>query len=248
MRQLLAILALLCSPAFAGRTFNSTSDLINIPGSGTAVDINNGPMTISLWMYPTDITSKEHDPISHWGGGTFQYLIAIGSGAIGGPSEAGFYVGTVGAETGIYGGCGSLSPNHWYNIVMAIDTAGTFSGTPALTFYVSGFVTCSVEIAFVNHRTSASTPVTIGGQAGSANFQGTIAEVGIWNQILSPAEITALQNGISPNQIREPGFAAYYPLYGIASPEPDFGGNILNGVLTGTTAGPQCPCGKPVRF
>lgn len=64
-------------------------------------------------------------------------------------------------------------------------------------------------------------------------MDGIIAEAAIWNGVeLSLDEIAALGNRVSPLRIRPAALAAYWPLPGIGSPEPDIIGGYhmtLNG-------------------
>ena len=48
--------------------------------------------------------------------------------------------------------------------------------------------------------------------AGSRVIDGQIAEVGIWNALLTPAEITALSKGFSPSHIRPTAMRFHAPL------------------------------------
>lgn len=51
---------------------------------------------------------------------------------------------------------------------------------------------------------------------------GRIAEAGIWNVQLNASEIAALAKGVSPLRIRPNALVAYWPLFGVGSPEPDY--------------------------
>lgn len=55
-----------------------------------------------------------------------------------------------------------------------------------------------------------------------AYFSGKIAEVGVWNIDLSPAELTMLARGVSPLLVRPASLVTYCPVYGRNSPEIDF--------------------------
>lgn len=237
---------MLAVPCFAGRNFNGSTDVDTIPASGNPIDISTGPMTISFWMYPTVVGTTEHEPLAKYNtsSGTLQqYLISIGSTGVGGTGQIGFIVGSYSALLGVYGACGTVTPNHWYNVTLAVDTAGVYTGSPAVTLTMSGFSACSVSVAFQERRTAGGPNLTIGGFTGTSNYAGTMCEIGIWNQILSPQELGALRSGVPPNRVRFPVF--YKPYYGVASPEPDLSGNRLNGALTGTTPANHCPVTPP---
>jgi Concanavalin A-like lectin/glucanases superfamily len=64
-------------------------------------------------------------------------------------------------------------------------------------------------------------------------FDGSIAELGVWNAALTAAELAALGKGYSPRLIRPQSLKFYWPLIGRASPETE----LINGkvgTITGT--------------
>jgi len=52
-------------------------------------------------------------------------------------------------------------------------------------------------------------------------MSGRIAEAAIWNVALNATEILALSKGVHPLTVRPDAIAAYWPLFGLDSPEPD---------------------------
>jgi Concanavalin A-like lectin/glucanases superfamily len=70
-------------------------------------------------------------------------------------------------------------------------------------------------------------------------FDGRLADIAIWSVQLTAGEAVALSRGRRPHEIRPQ--ARFYPLDGLASPEPDLSGNAANATLTGSSvfaAGP----------
>jgi Concanavalin A-like lectin/glucanases superfamily len=65
-------------------------------------------------------------------------------------------------------------------------------------------------------------------------YNGNLAEVGIWNQALTAAEVLALSKGVSPLMIRLLNLKGYWPLQGVAFPEADLAGTQANAALVGT--------------
>lgn len=246
MKRFALILALLlASPLYAGRSFNGTSDIIVIPASGNALDISSGPTTISFWMYPTTIPgTNSHYPLSNYGGGSAGQF-AIGFGACGGICSAtgvlGFLIGAAGEETGIFSSCGTYTANKWYQVVVFVNTVGAVAGQ-----IVSGGTSCTTAIAFTEQRQAGTNEFNIGGIDGAADFQGTVAEVAVWNSLLTASQMAALQTacpvGASARRMSLPNPVGYFPLWGAASPEPDLGGNKNNGTLTGTAQANHPPC------
>jgi hypothetical protein len=246
MRKILSLLLLILLPVagHAGRGF-AGSDLIVANGIGSALDISSGSITMSAWFYPTTVDSSEHDIVSHWngtsntsGGSGGQFIVSVGGG-LGATNSVQWAVGCCGG-LGAYGACGTITPNHWYNVIL-FGNAGSTAG-----IYVSGYTTCSGFVDWGNSRLAGQNNFNIGGANGTPTFKGSIAEVGYWNTLLNQNEIAALQSGVSPNKIRRGSLVGYFPLYGAGSPEPDYSGNKNNGTLTGTTTVPHCPCQFPL--
>jgi hypothetical protein len=100
--------------------------------------------------------------------------------------------------------------------------------TPSITLLYT-----STEFDVARYGTSVTT---------SQMFGGSIADVAVWNVALSQIEATALAKGIRPNLIRRGALVGYWPLDGLASPEPDLSGNLNNGTITGS---PTLASGPP---
>jgi len=64
---------------------------------------------------------------------------------------------------------------------------------------------------------------------------GRIAEAAIWNVALSDDDVASLSKGFSPLLIRPQSLAAYWPLFGNDSPEPDRWTGSFNLTVTGAT-------------
>ena len=83
--------------------------------------------------------------------------------------------------------------------------------------------------------------------AGAARFfNGRIAEVGLWRAVLSADEILSASQGVSPSRIRPGALIGYWPIWGVASPEPDLSDLGNHGTVTGTApAADHAPVGRP---
>jgi len=253
MRRFLLLLVLqmvLLPPAYAGRSFNGSSDVITVPSTGNALDISSGPETISFWFYPTVIpVSGSHYPLSNYGTNG-QFAIGFGACALSCSAAGvlGFVEGTFATLTGVFGGCGTYTANQWYQVIYYVDTAGTLQGSPTAGIIVSGGTSCNSIQGFREKRVSGIGQFTIGGITGSADFQGTVAEVTVWNTLLSASQFTALQT-VCPNGGAARRFAFPKPVYsaplwgssGTAS-EADLSGNKFNGTRTGTAQANHAPC------
>jgi hypothetical protein len=71
-----------------------------------------------------------------------------------------------------------------------------------------------------------------GGSAYAQFWPGSIAEAAVWNAALSDQEVAALAAGLNPRRIRPASLVAYWPLWGLASPEPDLSDSANNLTLT----------------
>jgi Concanavalin A-like lectin/glucanases superfamily len=238
-----------------GRAFNGSSQIV-APAVGNLLDIsNNNPMTVSAWFNVTNF-STEHDIVTKWGasGADANFILTVGITNWGSATGLSYCVGAAYNLTGCYGVVpGTLSANTWYNIVLAVDPAGKYAGSPAISCMVAlaGVQIGYQEQGFRENRTAGGVNVSIGGQSATGgNFSGMVAEVGIWNDILSPGEIVALQGGIPPVQVRRTKLQGYWPLYGVSgtSIEPDLSGNLYTGTLTGTTPTNHSPTGRGTRY
>jgi hypothetical protein len=78
--------------------------------------------------------------------------------------------------------------------------------------------------------------VRIGDDHFSNHLDGAVAELCVWNVILTNPERVALSKGVPALRIRPTAITVYAPLYGIGSPEPDYvGGNDFTLVNTPAT-------------
>ena len=66
-------------------------------------------------------------------------------------------------------------------------------------------------------------------------YDGDLCEGALWSADLTDGETLALGNGVHPCVIRRSSLAGYWPIYGAASPEPDWSGSGNNLTVTGTT-------------
>ena len=114
---------------------------------------------------------------------------------------------------------GSATANNQSDTGAAVVTAGTWyhaCGTATSATSYSSFLNGASK----NTNTVSTSPtginrVSIGledASTGGAPFNGSIAEVGIWNVVLADAEIDLLAKGIKPTQLRPDKLIFYFPL------------------------------------
>lgn len=141
-----------------------------------------------------------------------------------------------------------------------MGTSGTFTST-STTFSVGTWnhaafvsIASNSRAVYLNGagkatNTSGVTPSGLnltdvgcdGGSSRSNYFNGSIAEVGIWNVALTDQEVSALAAGALPHTVRPGKLVAYWPLWGLHSPEIDLSGSAQNMVITGATAANHAP-------
>jgi hypothetical protein len=83
---------------------------------------------------------------------------------------------------------------------------------------------------------------------GDATFTGRIAEVAVWNIAMSDAEVQALTLGAHPLRFRPTNLIFYFPLWGVASPEPNLSGYAYHGTVTGAVLADHAPLGRYVPY
>jgi hypothetical protein len=244
----LLLLILSALPLYAGRTFNGSTDKITANGIGSALDISGGNLTVSFWWYPTSVNSGTQAAVAHFsngvGGSQFWVGLGVPSG-IAAANQLGYGVGCCGAVTGeSYANCASASTaNKWYQVVLW-SINGTSTG-----LLVNGGTFCNISTGWDGATISPGQHnFTIGNQTPGTSYPATgiIAEIAVWNTTLTLGQMKALASvcpvGGAARRMGFPQPAGYFPLWGVASPEPDLSGNVLNGTLTGTSPAIHAPC------
>lgn len=209
------------------RSFNGSSDVVTTGNFNTP----NTPITISLWAKSSTATTG------------LQAFIGTRCGAANlGPQFR-------------FDGSGNLQFSR--NNVLVIATSS------GITLSNSAFKLCAVTYDQVNcifyygdaSGVQTSTTATNLGLSTNTNgytigasctnnsdvastqwFSGPLADVAVWNVILTTSEITALCRGARPSRVRPLSLLSWWPLDGLQSPEPDLSGNAHNGTLTGTAS------------
>lgn len=226
------------------RSFDGTDDVISC-GSGTSIDnIFSGGGAIVAWIRPTGwgegnfgrIAQKDDGPSNGWG------FLVDNSAAFGGNTECiNFYhwwsTGPVVAvwETPT----SSIALNAWQHVAIVYNKGST-SNDPVL--YINGVSQTITETTAPAGTAvdDAASDLYIGDRADSLRcFVGQLAHIHAYKGVtLSAGEIRQLMR--YPGSIRR-GLAAYWPLWGTSSPEPDYSGNGNSGTVTGATAGTTEP-------
>ena len=132
---------------------------------------------------------------------------------------------------------GTVTAGTWFH------AAGVWSATNSRVAYLNGSAGTT--------DTTSVTPVTVDRTSIGAlerlsptgYLDGVVAEAAIWSVALTTDEIVALAAGANPRRIRAHGLGAYWPLWGVASPEVDLGqqGNTYHMTVTGAVQADHAP-------
>lgn len=246
MKTLTAFVLLLTLPCFAGRSFNGTTDVLTLAGNGNAIDLTGQKLTVSMWLYIPSLPGAEVDPMGKCqAAAQCQYLLFLNE--PGHANQLGFYVRdqvSLNHDQFVY--CTTVpTTSVWHNFVAAMDFSATGNNMLAYLDGVQCGANAVTNVAFI---VSLGANLWIGGSPASfgngpaTHFAGRIAETAIWAARLSAGEVQSLATGQSPANVNRSTLVGYWPLLALASPEPDLSGNLINAVLTGTTAVNHCPC------
>jgi concanavalin A-like lectin/glucanase superfamily protein len=157
---------------------------------------------------------------------------------------------------GSYGGSPGSTVGYQYdgtNIGTAITSAiptgvwahlcAVFTNNGSRSVFLNGAAkvtdTTTVSAITVN-RTMVATAY-VGGSVFAPNFGGDIAEFAVYNAALTDAEVALLAAGNPASAVRAANLAAYYPLLGTTSPEPDVQGGTGLTLVGSPAAAPHPP-------
>lgn len=137
-----------------------------------------------------------------------------------------------------------LSINLWQSVALAY----TFGTGSSIALYVNAVLKAGSWIAQAGNDIpyTGTNPMLIGiFQDGTNPWIGRIAEVALWKgHTLTQAEVTALHNGARILSIAPAYLKGYWPLWGVATPEPDLSGNAYHGTVTGAVLADHAPVSR----
>jgi hypothetical protein len=205
------------------RKFNGTTDFIDV-SNAPILNPAGGMLSISAWVLTT-VTQTS-------------FVVARDDASLG----RSYAFGTGGSNELLLQMAGgtlivssAISINVWHHIATT-GPGSTWRG------FIDGIdVGAAVNTTAIPSQTGST---TIGKRtyAGFNNpFTGNIAEVGMWNIILSSAEVYALAKGARPYSIRPRSLIGCWRMDGYGHPALDSSVYGHNGVLTGTTFVPGPP-------
>ncbi len=211
------------------RTFNGTDTSLDL----TSAVVSAYPITIACWCNIDNITAQHFLVSIADTAGDSEYVALIAKGDVGG------------------------DPIRWG--VVSVTDPSVNAAADTSTGYSAGVWhhACGVsESALVHHAyidggskgsdtsTDENFPVSVDATSigrlvrlnPAAYTAGKIAEVGIWDVVLTDGEVKGLAAGLSPVTVRPANLVSYWPIYGLGSPEPDLSGNKNNLTLTNAPA------------
>lgn len=217
------------------RLLNGSSDYL----SSATTPVTDYPLTLAAWGRPHNVTVNMTAIAVEDGsiGKPFVRLQLFGAG--GDTLRAQVHSTTSQAQSAT---TDTYSANTWHHF------GGVFPSTTSRTAYLDGVAgaedTTNISITNIDNINVGrlqfdGTPIQ--------HFDGDLAEVAIWDVALSGAEMASLAQGISPKYIRPQSLVAYWPLYGLSSPEVDFSGGDYGLTVTGATASDHAPISLSTR-
>lgn len=192
----------------------------------------NAPATLAAWFRSDDTTILQC-MIGLFNGGDYFYLQAAGTDAQKIYAAAGDNPNFETAAT-----TAGYNANTWHH------ACAVFASSTSRSAYLDGG-SKGTNVNFCNPTGLDTTHIGTTWGAGGNHFSGRIAEAAIWNVALTDDEVLALAGGVSPTRIRPGSIQAYWPLYGTASPEPDYRGTYNMTLNNGPTQADHAPVQVP---
>lgn len=224
------------------RSFDANSSNFLTVGDVAAIDITGFPITVAAWAKTNSLVT-EQGIATKWGaaGANQQYELELSN-----TGKITFGVVAAGPVGTVVTGATTVTQGAWFHACGRQTANDVF-------VYLNGVQ----DGTNVNQRSiqNTATDLLIGKFPSGLAFNGLLAEVAIWNLDLTPAEIAQLAAGTNPSAIQAANLKGYWPLCGIASPEPDLAsGNsaTISGTVPGSSQKPHnnvpCPAGGVVAI
>jgi concanavalin A-like lectin/glucanase superfamily protein len=129
----------------------------------------------------------------------------------------------------------SLTVGAWSHVACSFGSSSNF-------VYLNGVKSTA---ATPSSKTGSSSPATFVGALDASGvtyyWDGDLAEFAIYNATLTDAEVTQLAAGNPASAVRAANLAAYYPILGTTSPEPDVQGGTGLTLFGAPTSAPHPP-------
>ncbi len=207
----------------------AATDRLTVAASTPINDLNT--VTVTAWIHPQTL-----------GGGSFGRIIDKSQRLLYVASTAHIRWANARATTTAlqYTAANSITLNTWHFL------AATFSDSDTGHVYIGTLSTGGLTEATYDTNTAGAgaytadnaTALTIGNTgAATRNFDGYIANLMMWNTVLTVGELNAVMRG---SMARASALAGWWPLWGISAPEPNWVGTG-DGTVTGATRSDHPP-------
>jgi hypothetical protein len=175
------------------RLFNGTTDRLDW---ASVANLATSAKTLALWINAETLTTDQYFFNINNGAAVsgFRFFLrgAVVTGSLG-------YRQVGATDLQRYGNTTVLTANTWTHLLATHN--GTFTDYTTVHIYLNG-----TEIASYFTGVNGDTPTALTGlwsvggrpEDDTRNFDGQIAEVGLWNRVLTAAEIALLANAYSP--------------------------------------------------
>ncbi|MBZ9577464.1 prepilin-type N-terminal cleavage/methylation domain-containing protein [Patescibacteria group bacterium] len=170
--------------------FNGSTDYVNC-GNDPSIDITH-PITISAWVYPKGFGAYNTIVGKRDNSAATNYALRINNNTV-----LSYYFGN--GSWRVYTASYTFSQDTWYHVGVTVNSSGN------IIFYVNGKDIGSSSTSYT--PVPASNPLGVGsyrGDAAAEAFNGTIDEVGIYEEALSSAQIKKLYvEGLERHKLAE---------------------------------------------
>ena len=213
------------------RTFNGSTNRINV-ASAASISLAVQALTFGGWVKLSSLTHT-HTVLSKGDAGSFRAnygLYIYDQGFLGGSNFKYIRLFVADGSNGwTHDGTAALSSGVWAHVM------GVYDGSN-LKAYLNGAAVG--QTAKTGNLPTNTDDLTLGyfksGGSGQDWLQGDLAEIAVWNAVLTAGEIASLAKGFAPYLIRPQSLNFYMPVQGNNSPELDVK-NALSGTVTGAT-------------
>lgn len=198
------------------RDFDGSTQWLQIDAAG----VTGYPLTLACWVWfdsgatGTFLSVGDKDAADQYdalqrGGGSVIWAITNSAGASDSPA--------------------TFTNGAWHHV------AGVFTSSTSRLAYVDG---AAGTVDTVNLTPNARDRTTIAARGDSSLgtlLDGRVAEAAVWNVALSGAEVLSIANQSQlPTGVQAANLVGYWPLCGVADPEPDLDGGTGNLTLVGS--------------
>lgn len=158
------------------------------------------PFTISCWFNADTLSGGNLVNISNTTGGDGFRLVSLSTGGI----RASSVVGTVGSSSDTTNTISTGTWNHTVGVYASNTSRTAYLNNTAATTNTTSSIPTSISRINIGSRRNSS--------INDSFFDGKLAELGIWDVVLTTDELTSLYKGVSCSLVRPQNLVFYAPL------------------------------------